>query len=148
MRPVLLAIAVLLLVGCQKQPSTSVIRTDSGPITSRLPELGSPRFVRWQSVEVTSDSFFSPPPIEHWYRLQGFAQLEQTKAEEFEKSYQWQKMPDGWKPGLVFGGVNPPTPNWNRSDAFTTFCKPSQFSGDLFFERSIGLVYFDIIVGK
>ena len=142
-----LGIAVLfLLIGCKQQYSASAIRTDIAPITRRLPQLGPLQSVRWQSVEITTDSFPAPPPLDHIYRVRGLARLEKTKAEEFSQKYEWQKMPASWTPDISVEDANEPLPDWNHSAAFTKDCKPSQSPGELYFERSSGVVYFDIKV--
>ena len=154
MRITTLVMVVLpLIMGCGQQPTATsasapkqaAIRTDAAPITRRLPKLGSLQSVWWQSAEITTNSFPSPPPHPA-YRVRGLAQLAKTKAEEFSRSYEWQKMPASWRPALRITNISLSLSGWNRSAAFTKDCKPQQLPGELFFERSSGFVYFDIEV--
>ena len=150
----MLGIAVLsLVVGCWQQPSATsapastptTMRSDAAPITRRLPKLGSLQSVWWQPVEITTNSFPSPP-THPAYRVRGLAQLEKVKAEEFSHNYEWQKMPASWTPDITVTNAGLSLTDWNRSAAFTKDCKPALLPGELFFERSSGVVYFDIEV--
>jgi hypothetical protein len=147
MKVAMLGIAVLSLVaGCGQQPATpTTVRTDAGPITRRLPKLGSLQSVWWQSVDITINSFLSPPPHPA-YRVRGLAQLEKAKAEEFSRNYEWQKMPASWTPDITVKNAGVSSTDWNRSSSFTNDCLPPLLPGELFFERSSGVVYFDIEV--
>jgi hypothetical protein len=147
MKVTLLGIAVLsLVVGCGQQPtSPTTMRTDAGPITRRLPKLGSLQSVWWQSVEITIHSFLSPP-THPAYRVRGLAKLEKAKAEEFSRNYEWQKMPASWTPDIAVTNAGLGLTDWNRSASFTKDCKPPMLPGELFFERSSGVVYFDMEV--
>jgi|ERR1051326_950529 hypothetical protein len=147
-------VALSLAVGCGEQPSatkvpaskqTPTMRTDAAPITRRLPKLGTLQSVWWQSDQITTNSFPSPP-THPAYRVRGLAQLEKTKAEEFSRNYEWQKMPAGWTPDITVTNTGLSLHDWNRNAAFTKECKPPQLSGELLFERLSGVVYFDIEV--
>src|SRR5437764_544345 len=102
MKTTLLGMIILsVTLGCGQKPTGSsdrkssekkpVIRTDAGPITRRLPKLGSLQSVWWQSVEVTTHSFPSPPG-HSVYRVWGLARVESATAEQLSRSYEWQKM--------------------------------------------------------
>jgi len=155
MKLMMLGIILLsLVVGCGQQPSAistesskhaTAMRTEIAPITRRLPKLGLLRSVWWQSTEITTNSFPSPP-ARPAYRIRGLAQLENTKAEEFSRSYEWTKMPADWAPVLAVTNAGLSLSDWNRCAAFTKDCKPQLLPGELFFERSSGVVYFDIEV--
>lgn len=122
------------------------MRTDAAPIARRLPKLGPLQSVWWQSVEITKNSFPSPPALDRTYRVWGLAQLAKTKAQEFSHNFEWQKMPMGWLPDIIVTNASVGLPDWCQSSAFTKDCKPDQLPGRLFFERSSGVVYFDIQV--
>lgn len=154
MKATALGIAVLALaVSCTQQPSSTsppapkqaTLRTDTAPIASRLPKLVPLRSVWWQSVEITRNSIPSPP-VHPAYRLWGLAELEGAKAKELSQNYEWQKMPAGWTPDITALNADLRLSDWNRSAAFTKDFKPQELPGDLFFERSRGVVYFDIEV--
>ena len=49
-----------------------------------------------------------------------------------------------WAPDITVTNMHLSLTDWNRSAAFTKDCKPAQLPGELFFERSSGVVYFDI----
>ena len=140
-----------LVAGCgqsnntTKSPPRQIMRTDATPIERRLPKLGPLQSVWWHSSEITTNSLLSPP-AHPAYRVWGFAQLEKTKAQEFSSNYEWQKMSADWTPDIVVTNVTMDLSDWNRSDLFTKDCKPQQLPGKLFFERSNGVVYFDIEV--
>jgi hypothetical protein len=152
MKITMLSIAVLSFgIGCGQQPTSTsastagpaTMRTDAAPITRRLPKLGPLQSVWWQSAEITRNSSLSPP-THPAYRVWGLAQLEKTKAQEFSHDYQWQKMPATWAPDITATNTGLSLSDWNRSAAFTKDCKPAILPGELFFERSSGVVYFDI----
>jgi hypothetical protein len=149
MRIALFSIAVAsLVVGCGQRSRTPVtkpttIRTDAAPITLRLPKLGSLQSVRWQSAEITKNSFPSPP-THPACQIWGLAQLEKGKAEDFTHNYEWQKMPAGWMPNFMDKNADVSLTNWYHSAAFTKDCKPPELPGELFFERLSGVVYFSI----
>ena len=147
-------VALALVAGCGEQPSATgastpkqaaSMRTDVAPITRRLPKLGPLQSVWWQSAEITTNSFPSPPAHPS-YRVWGLAKLEKTKAEEFSRGYEWQKMPASWTPDITVTNAGLSLSDWNRSAAFTKDCKPAILPGELFFEHSSGVVYFDIQV--
>jgi hypothetical protein len=142
--------ALVLLAGCgqslnQPQPAASMgaVRTDTGPIAKRLPNLGGLQSVWWTSTKVTKDSFLSPPGNPA-YRVVGFAQLEEGKADEISQLFQWQRTSLDWKPSLTVTNLNLESAEWSQSPAFTIDCKPQQIPGQLFFERQKGIVYFDL----
>src|SRR5438445_1047158 len=87
------------------QADRIIMRTDPVPILRRLPNLGGIQRVCWYAVQVTSDSLVSPPG-NVGYRIKGFAQLETTKAQEFSRDYQWEKMPVDWKPSLSVTNIS------------------------------------------
>jgi hypothetical protein len=146
-------VSLSILVGCGQRPKAStvstpketIVRTDLGPITRRLPKLGPLQSVWWQSVGITANSFPSPP-VHPAYRVLGIAQLESTRAQEFSRAYKWHKMPATWKPEITLTNVSLRLTNWYRSSNFTRDCKPTQLPGHLFFDPSSGVVYFDIEV--
>jgi len=117
------------------------MRTDAAPITLRLPKLGALQSVWWQSTEITT-------PTHPAYRVWGLAKLEKSKAEEFSRDYEWQKLPADWTPGITVTNASLSSYDWNRSTAFIKDCMPALLSGDgdLFFQRSSGIVYFDFEV--
>ena len=144
------AALAFLSAGCGQSPNqpsstaaTQTVRTDTAPISKRLPKLGVLQSVCWTSVKVTTDSAVSPP--EHpAYKIVGFAQLEKNKADELSQLFQWQRTPSDWKPALSVTNLNLDSAVWSQSAMFTKDCKPQQIPGALFFERQKGIVYFDL----
>jgi len=145
----LLAIlSAVLLTGCNQDRSvTGEVRTDKGPIISRLPKLGQVEAVWWTVTNLTKDSFLSPPahPI---YRICGFAQLGESEAKTISEHYVWVKMPADWKPDLMITNINKNSIEWNGCDLFTRDFMPPLIGGQLAFERHLGIIYFDMGVEK
>ena len=98
------------------------------------------------TVDNNIDSFFSLPTQHRTYQVRGFAQLEKAKSEEFSRAFEWQKMPASWRPDMAFSNAEWIFVEWNRSEAFTKECMPPLFGSDLFWERTSGVVYFDMNV--
>jgi hypothetical protein len=144
------AALVFLFAGCGQSSNRSkstvaqaTVRTDVAPIAKRLPDLGNLQSVWWTSTKVTADSRLSPPENPA-YRVVGFAQLGEGKADEFSQQFQWQRTSSDWKPALTVTNLNLESAEWSQSAVFTTDCKPQQIPGQLFFERQRGIVYFDL----
>lgn len=144
-RVLLLLVIAVAVAGCgqKSDQQNSAPRTDIGPITQRLPKLGTLESVCWTSTQVTTDSFVSPPG-QPAYRVQGFAKLTKGTSEEISERYEWLKVAVEAKSGLVLTNVNLSKAEWSQSDTFTKDSKPQQIPGELYFERQKGVVYFDL----
>lgn len=150
MKLILSVVLAIVFAGCgqSSKPSNltvvkAIVRTDTAPITKRLPKLGNLQSVWWTSTQVTVDSALSPPGNPA-YRVIGFAQLEKGKADEFAQRFQWQQTLPNWKPELTITNLSLDSAEWSQSLDFTKDCKPQQIPGKLFFERQKGVVYFDL----
>lgn len=143
-------VSCIIVAACSKSPNPSssitameAVRTDAAPIAKRLPKLGELQSVWWTSRKVTLDSALSPP--EHpGYRVCGFAELEKEKASQLSEQFQWERTPFNWMPSLTLTNLNLNSAEWSRSSPFTKDYKPQQIPGELFFERKMGIVYFDL----
>ena len=144
----------LLYAVCGRAPTATTgtaakptkVRTDVGPITHRLPKLGTLQSARWVVIDNNIDSFFSLPTPHRTYQVRGFAQLEKAKSEEFSRAFEWQQMPASWQPDTTFSNPGWIFVEWNRSEAFTKECMPPLFGSDLYWERTSGVVYFNMNV--
>ena len=139
---------MLLLQGCGKQspPPTQVPRTDIGPISQRLPELGQLRSVLWSAEQNWKDSFLSPPVLDRTFRVRGFAYLQRERADELIGQFEWLSVSNGWSPSLSVTNKRFESGEWWQSDGFTKKVKPQQIPGALFLNKREAVVFFDLEV--
>ena len=140
--------AMLLLQGCGKQstPPTQSPRTDVGPISRRLPELGELRSVLWTAEQKWKDSRLSPPVLDRTYHVRGLAYLQKERAEELVGQFEWQSVSNGWSPSLSVTNRQFESADWWQSDGFTKKIKPQQIPGALYLNKKEAAVFFDLEV--
>lgn len=140
--------AMLLLQGCGKQcaPPTQAPRTDVGPISRRLPELGELRSVLWTAEQKWQDSRLSPPVLDRTFRIRGFAYLQKERADELIGQFEWQSVSNGWSPSLAVTNKQFEPTGWWQSDGFTKKIKPQQIPGALYLNKIEAAVFFDLEV--
>ena len=139
-----MTILCCLHISACKDADDSGIRVDSEPIQKRLPFLPPINQVRWRYEELTKDSFLSPPPIEHVYKLYGFIELLEGEIErligtfdDFEEC--------GAPSGAQEFGLDVDKIVFERSSSFNKLVQDKLGSGDsveLYITKNRSKIYF------
>lgn len=115
------------------------IRTEKEPIIKRFVQLNDVKNSYWKGGIYGKSNF---GPSSYW--MKGFIELNKEDSTRFIDQYNWKDVPSSWSPSFIVEQINLSNSKWVSSKEFDRFFIPAGFVGSIYFEKKIGIIYFEI----